>query len=64
MALVMPVLVFVTVVLPLSLAAVGQDFAMPTPENVRDGRYPLSRYLYIYINKAPPTAGAIDCGVP
>ncbi|ARB86144.1 MULTISPECIES: PstS family phosphate ABC transporter substrate-binding protein [Yersinia] len=38
---------------PLSLAAVGQDFVMPTPENVRDGRYPLSRYLYIYINKAP-----------
>ncbi|CNH14018.1 PstS family phosphate ABC transporter substrate-binding protein [Yersinia pekkanenii] len=38
---------------PLSLAAPGQDFVMPTAENVKDGRYPLSRYLYIYINKAP-----------
>lgn len=26
---------------------------MPTAENVRNGRYPLSRYLYIYVNKAP-----------
>ncbi|WP_145572126.1 PstS family phosphate ABC transporter substrate-binding protein [Yersinia bercovieri] len=38
---------------PLALAATGQDFVLPTPENVKDGRYPLSRYLYIYINKAP-----------
>lgn len=38
---------------PLALAASGQDFVLPTPENVKDGRYPLSRYLYIYINKAP-----------
>ncbi|OVZ98480.1 PstS family phosphate ABC transporter substrate-binding protein [Yersinia vastinensis] len=38
---------------PLSLSANGQDFVMPTAENVKDGRYPLSRYLYIYINKAP-----------
>ncbi|CNH81119.1 phosphate binding protein [Yersinia aldovae] len=37
----------------LALAAVGHDFVMPTAENVREGRYPLSRYLYIYINKAP-----------
>lgn len=37
----------------LSLAANGQDYVMPTPANVKDGRYPLSRYLYIYINKAP-----------
>nr|CBX72623.1 hypothetical protein YEW_AY04910 [Yersinia enterocolitica W22703] len=38
---------------PLSLSANGQDYVMPTAENVKDGRYPLSRYLYIYINKAP-----------
>lgn len=38
---------------PLALAASGQDFVLPTPENVKNGRYPLSRYLYIYINKAP-----------
>ncbi|WP_186372744.1 PstS family phosphate ABC transporter substrate-binding protein [Yersinia aleksiciae] len=38
---------------PLALAASGQDFVSPTAENVKDGRYPLSRYLYIYINKVP-----------
>ncbi|MBW5812656.1 PstS family phosphate ABC transporter substrate-binding protein [Yersinia kristensenii] len=38
---------------PLLLSADGQDYVMPTAENVKDGRYPLSRYLYIYINKAP-----------
>lgn len=38
---------------PLSLAANGQDYVLPSAENVKDGRYPLSRYLYIYINKAP-----------
>ncbi|CAM3393798.1 phosphate ABC transporter substrate-binding protein PstS family protein [Yersinia entomophaga] len=37
--------------LPLSVS--GQDYVMPTAENVRNGRYPLSRYLYIYVNKAP-----------
>ncbi|WP_269458153.1 PstS family phosphate ABC transporter substrate-binding protein [Yersinia pseudotuberculosis] len=37
----------------LPLAASGQDFVMPTAENVSNGLYPLSRYLYIYINKAP-----------
>ncbi|MDA5524021.1 PstS family phosphate ABC transporter substrate-binding protein [Yersinia kristensenii] len=37
----------------LLLSADGQDYVMPTAENVKDGRYPLSRYLYIYINKAP-----------
>ncbi|PJG63423.1 phosphate ABC transporter substrate-binding protein [Yersinia kristensenii] len=38
---------------PLLLSADGQDYVMPTAENVKDGRYPLSRYLYIYINKVP-----------
>ncbi|CNH34906.1 phosphate ABC transporter substrate-binding protein PstS [Yersinia thracica] len=38
---------------PLLLSADGQDYVMPTAENVKAGRYPLSRYLYIYINKAP-----------
>ncbi|CNE73263.1 phosphate ABC transporter substrate-binding protein PstS [Yersinia rohdei] len=37
----------------LSLAAKGQDFVLPTAENVKNGHYPLSRYLYLYINKAP-----------
>ena len=26
---------------------------MPSPENVASGKYPLSRFLYVYINKAP-----------
>lgn len=38
---------------PLLLSADGQDYVMPTAENVKDGSYPLSRYLYIYINKVP-----------
>ncbi|WP_440870397.1 PstS family phosphate ABC transporter substrate-binding protein [Yersinia frederiksenii] len=38
---------------PLALSATGQDFVLPTPKNVEEGRYPLSRYLYIYINKVP-----------
>lgn len=37
----------------LPLTETGQDFVMPTAENVSNGLYPLSRYLYIYINKAP-----------
>lgn len=32
---------------------VGEPFAEATEENVRNGRYPLARYLYIYINKPP-----------
>jgi len=31
----------------------GQPYVVPTPENVYSGKYPLSRYLYIYVNKAP-----------
>ncbi|AJI95271.1 phosphate ABC transporter, phosphate-binding protein PstS [Yersinia ruckeri] len=37
----------------LPLAESGHDYVLPTAENVRNGRYPLSRYLYIYVNKAP-----------
>ncbi len=31
----------------------GQPFYAPTMQNVVSGKYPLSRFLYIYINKAP-----------
>lgn len=31
----------------------GQPFQEPTPENALSGNYPLSRYLYIYVNKVP-----------
>jgi phosphate transport system substrate-binding protein len=31
----------------------GQAYVAPTAENVHSGAYPLSRYLYIYVNKAP-----------
>lgn len=37
----------------LPLAESGADFIAPTNANVCNGSYPLSRYLYIYINKAP-----------
>lgn len=37
----------------LPLAESGEDYVAPTAANVRNDRYPLSRYLYIYINKAP-----------
>ena len=32
---------------------VGQAFVEATPENAINGSYPLTRYLYIYINKKP-----------
>lgn len=35
------------------LAARGTDYVAPTVENIRNGRYPYTRYLYIYVNKAP-----------
>jgi phosphate transport system substrate-binding protein len=41
--------------LPLTKKA-GGEFAAPTPENAVTGAYPLSRFLYIYINKAPNKA--------
>lgn len=31
----------------------GEDFVEPTYENALSGRYPLSRFLYIYFNKSP-----------
>ena len=31
----------------------GGDFIPPTPENALNGQYPLSRFLYVYVNKAP-----------
>ncbi len=31
----------------------SQDFVEPTPENALAGKYPLSRFLYIYVNKKP-----------
>jgi phosphate transport system substrate-binding protein len=38
--------------LPLSMKA-GQPFVEPTYENAIKGEYPLSRYLFVYVNKAP-----------
>jgi phosphate transport system substrate-binding protein len=33
--------------------AEGEPFASTDPESVYAGRYPLARYLYVYVNKAP-----------
>ncbi|HEY3698149.1 MAG TPA: phosphate ABC transporter substrate-binding protein PstS family protein [Spongiibacteraceae bacterium] len=35
------------------LAKSGEDYVEATPENAISGKYPLSRYLYVYVNKAP-----------
>ena len=37
---------------PLSREA-GKAFVMANPENAIAGKYPLSRFLYVYVNKAP-----------
>ncbi|MBF6648377.1 PstS family phosphate ABC transporter substrate-binding protein [Methylobacter sp. BlB1] len=37
---------------PLAKAA-GEAFVDPTPENTLAGKYPLARYLYVYVNKKP-----------
>ena len=37
---------------PLSREA-GKDFVTANPENAIAGKYPLSRFLYVYVNKAP-----------
>ncbi|QCR36935.1 PstS family phosphate ABC transporter substrate-binding protein [Nissabacter sp. SGAir0207] len=37
----------------LPLAEDGHTFIKPSAENVRNGSYPLTRFLYIYINKPP-----------
>ena len=31
----------------------GEPFIAPTPENAISGTYPLTRYLYVYVNKKP-----------
>ena len=31
----------------------GKPFIEATPENALSGKYPLTRYLYVYVNKAP-----------
>jgi phosphate transport system substrate-binding protein len=41
--------------LPLSKKA-GKEFVDPSPANAVTGAYPLSRFLYVYINKAPNKA--------
>jgi phosphate transport system substrate-binding protein len=35
------------------LAAADGRFCGPTTENIRSHQYPLSRFLYIYVNKPP-----------
>ncbi|MGF1725119.1 PstS family phosphate ABC transporter substrate-binding protein [Photobacterium nomapromontoriensis] len=37
----------------LPIAREGTDYIEPTTDNAASGRYPLSRYLYVYINKRP-----------
>ncbi|HYG63558.1 MAG TPA: phosphate ABC transporter substrate-binding protein [Thermoanaerobaculia bacterium] len=37
----------------LSLADKSGQFFEATPENALSGKYPLSRFLYVYVNKAP-----------
>lgn len=37
----------------LPVARSGTDWIAPTAENIRSGRYPYARPLYIYVNKAP-----------
>lgn len=35
------------------IAKSGDDYIEPTKENIVLGKYPLSRYLYLYVNKRP-----------
>ncbi|UUM30012.1 PstS family phosphate ABC transporter substrate-binding protein [Vibrio japonicus] len=37
----------------LSVAKEGDDYVKPSQENILTGKYPLSRYLYVYVNKHP-----------
>ncbi|MGB2079675.1 MAG: PstS family phosphate ABC transporter substrate-binding protein, partial [Vibrio sp.] len=37
----------------LPIAFAGNDFIAPSRANILSGRYPLARYLYIYVNKPP-----------
>ncbi len=38
---------------PVPLAAKGEDHIEATADNALSGKYPLARFLYIYVNKAP-----------
>lgn len=35
------------------IAKTGTDYVSPTRDNIVTGKYPLSRYLYVYVNKHP-----------
>ena len=35
------------------VAKTGNDYVTPTREHIVSGKYPLSRYLYVYVNKHP-----------
>ncbi|NMT56806.1 phosphate ABC transporter substrate-binding protein, partial [Vibrio parahaemolyticus] len=35
------------------VAKMGNDYVTPTREHIVSGKYPLSRYLYVYVNKHP-----------
>ncbi len=37
----------------LPIAREGNDYVEPTQANILSGAYPLSRYLYVYVNKNP-----------
>lgn len=37
----------------LSVAKEGDHYVKPSQENILSGKYPLSRYLYVYVNKHP-----------
>lgn len=37
----------------LPIAKSGSDYVMPTHGNILSGQYPLSRYLFVYVNKNP-----------
>ncbi|WP_413114014.1 PstS family phosphate ABC transporter substrate-binding protein [Thaumasiovibrio sp. DFM-14] len=38
---------------PLAIAELGDDYIEASMENIASGEYPLSRFLYVYINKHP-----------
>ncbi len=38
------------------IAKDGTEYVMPTHENILSGEYPLSRYLFVYVNKHPVRA--------
>lgn len=38
---------------PLAISAHGENYYEPTSQNALSGKYPLARFLYIYVNKTP-----------